>query len=71
VADGRVYADSLTPILHGFILTRFSFDRYRECGVQGLTDRSRRPCRYAYQLPFQGENYILKAASEGDLGEAV
>jgi hypothetical protein len=22
-------------------------DRYKECGVQGLTDRSRRPCRYA------------------------
>ena len=29
------------------------FDRYQECGVQGLTDRSRRPCRYAHQLPFQ------------------
>jgi transposase len=25
------------------------FDRYRECGVQGLTDRSRRPFRYANQ----------------------
>jgi len=35
------------------------FDRYQECGVQGLTDRSRRPCRYALQLPFQVENYIL------------
>jgi len=30
------------------------FDRYQECGVQGLTDRSRRPYRYANQLPFQG-----------------
>ena len=29
------------------------FDRYQECGVQGLTDRSRRPYRYANQLPFQ------------------
>jgi len=27
--------------------------------VQGLTDRSRRPYRYANQLPFQVENYIL------------
>jgi putative transposase len=35
------------------------FDRYQECGVQGLTDRSRRPYRYANQLPFQVENYIL------------
>jgi transposase len=30
-----------------------NFDRYKECGVQGLTDRSRRPYRYAHQLPFQ------------------
>jgi hypothetical protein len=35
------------------------FDCYRECGVQGLTDRSRRPYRYAHQLPFQVENFIL------------
>src|SRR5579863_10786241 len=35
------------------------FDRYQECGVHGLTDRSRRPYRYANQLPFQVENYIL------------
>src|SRR5690349_20488003 len=35
------------------------FDRYQECGIQGLTDRSRRPYRYANQLPFQVENFIL------------
>src|SRR5246500_3048565 len=35
------------------------FDRYQECGVHGLTDRSRRPYRYANQLPFQVENYLL------------
>jgi len=35
------------------------FDRYQACGVQGLTDRSRRPYRYAHQLPFQVENFIL------------
>jgi transposase InsO family protein len=40
------------------------FDRYRECGVQGLTDRSRRPYRYAHQLPFQVENYILNVKHE-------
>jgi len=28
------------------------FDRYQECGVEGLTDRSRRPYRYANQLPY-------------------
>ena len=33
------------------------FERYQECGVQGLTDRSRRPHHYAHKLPFQVENY--------------
>ena len=40
------------------------FDRYQECGVHGLTDRSRRPYRYAHQLPFQVENYILNVKRE-------
>jgi hypothetical protein len=39
-------------------------DRYQECGIQGLTDRSRRPYRYANQLPFQVENYILNVKRE-------
>jgi hypothetical protein len=32
--------------------------------VQGLADRSRRPYRYAHQLPFQVENYILNVKHE-------
>jgi putative transposase len=32
--------------------------------LQGLTDRSRRPYRYAHQLPFQVENYILNVKHE-------
>jgi len=40
------------------------FDRYQQCGVQGLTDRSRRPYRYAHQLPFQVENFILNVKQE-------
>ena len=32
--------------------------------MQGLTDRSRRPYRYAHQLPFQVENYILNVKRE-------
>src|SRR5256886_5170785 len=40
------------------------FDRYQECGVEGLTDRSRRPFRYANQVPFQVENYILNVKRE-------
>jgi len=40
------------------------FDRYQECGLPGLTDRSRRPYRYANQLPFQVENFILNVKRE-------
>src|SRR5258707_626148 len=40
------------------------FDRYQECGIQGLTDRSRRPYRYAHRLPFQVENFILNVKRE-------
>jgi hypothetical protein len=29
------------------------FSRYKDCGMQGLTDRSRRPYRHANRLPFQ------------------
>src|SRR6188768_4275690 len=36
------------------------FDRYKDCGLEGLTDRSRRPNRHANQLPFQIETLILQ-----------
>jgi putative transposase len=39
-------------------------DRYQECGIERLTDRSRRPYRYANQLPFQVEHYILNVKRE-------
>jgi transposase len=39
-------------------------DRYQARGIQGLTDRSRRPYRYAHQLPFQVENFILNVKRE-------
>jgi putative transposase len=35
-------------------------DRYEERGIQGLTDRSRRPYRHAKQLPFQIETLIVR-----------
>jgi putative transposase len=35
------------------------FDRYKECGLEGLNDRSRRPYRHANRLPFQIERSIL------------
>jgi transposase InsO family protein len=36
-------------------------DRYKECGWEGLTDRTRRPFRYANQLPEPVEAAIVAA----------
>ena len=36
------------------------FSRYKDCGLDGLQDRSRRPYRHANQLPFQIERTILQ-----------
>lgn len=36
------------------------FSRYRLCGLQGLTDRSRRPSRHANQLPLPLEQLIVR-----------
>ena len=40
------------------------FQRYKDCGVEGLTDRSRRPYRHANQLPFQIEKLIVQLKKE-------
>lgn len=37
------------------------FERYEECGLEGLSDRSRRPFRYANQLPEPIEAAIVAA----------
>ncbi|MBT4762929.1 MAG: IS481 family transposase [Bdellovibrionaceae bacterium] len=39
-------------------------DRYKTCGVEGLTDRSRKPYRMANQLPMQLEKVIIQAKKE-------
>src|SRR5215472_15562106 len=40
------------------------FDRYQQCGLDGLSDRARRPFRYANQLPEQVEAAIVSAKRE-------
>lgn len=40
------------------------FDRYKNCGLQGLTDRSRRPYRHANRLPLAIEQWILRLKKE-------
>ena len=64
----RLAGESMAELCREFGISRKTgykiFDRYQECGVHGLTDRSRRPYRYANQLPFQVENYILNVKRE-------
>ena len=64
----RLAGEGMAELCREFGISRKTgykiFDRDQECGVQGLTDRSRRPYRYAQQLPFQVENYILNVKHE-------
>src|SRR5580692_9489318 len=64
----RLAGETMAELCREFGISRKTgykiFDRYQECGIHGLTDRSRRPYRYANQLPFQVENYILNVKRE-------
>ena len=40
------------------------FHRYKDCGLQGLTDRSRRPYRHANKLPLAIETLIVRLKRE-------
>jgi putative transposase len=40
------------------------FSRYKDSGLEGLTDRSRRPYRHANRLPFQIEKLIVQLKRE-------
>ena|SRR5580692_9341193 len=40
------------------------YERYKECGLQGLTDRARTPYRYANKLPAQIEAMIVAMRRE-------
>jgi putative transposase len=40
------------------------YSRYKDCGLEGLTDRSRRPYRHANRLPFQVEKLIVQLKRE-------
>ena len=40
------------------------FERYQQCGLEGLSDRARRPFRYANQLPESVEAAIVTAKRE-------
>src|ERR1700757_209915 len=64
----RLAGEQMADLCREFGISRKTgykiFDRYKECGIQGLTDRSRRPHHYAHKQPFQVENYILNVKRE-------
>ena len=55
--------EKMAPLCREFGISRVTgykiFERYKECGLDGLNDRSRRPYRQANRLPFQVERSIL------------
>lgn len=60
--------EAMTDVCREFGISRKTgykiFDRYKEHGLGALTDRSRRPVRYANQLPGQIESLIVQFKSE-------
>ena len=60
--------EKMTALCREFDVSRKTgykiFQRYKDCGLEGLTDRSRRPYRQANQLPFQIEKLIVQLKRE-------
>ena len=60
--------EAMTDACRSFGISRKTgykiFNRYKEHGLMALDDRSRRPVRYANQLPFQVENLIINLKRE-------
>jgi transposase InsO family protein len=61
-------AESMASLCREFEISRKTgykiLQRYEQCGVEGLSDRTRRPFRYANQLPEQVEAAIVAARRE-------
>ena len=64
VLDG----EPMTDVCREFGISRKTgykiYDRYKEHGLEALTDRSRRPVRNANQLPVQLESLIVRFKTE-------
>jgi transposase InsO family protein len=60
--------EAMTDVCREFGISRKTgykiYDRYKEHGLEALTDRSRRPVRYANQLPPQIESEIIRLKQE-------
>jgi hypothetical protein len=67
--DGRLLeGEEMAALCREFAISRKTgykiFDRYKEYGLEALTDRSRRPWRYGNQLPAPVETAILHLKRE-------
>ena len=55
--------EKMAPLCREFGISRVTgykiYERYKDCGLDGLNDRSRRPYRQAGRLPYQIERCIL------------
>ena len=60
--------EAMSEVCRSFGISRKTghkiFNRYKEHGLEALTDRSRRPWRYANQLPEAIESLIVRAKRE-------
>ena len=60
--------EKMAPLCAEFGISRKTgykiFDRYKDCGLEALTDRSRRPFRQANRLPAQIEAIIVRLKRE-------
>jgi putative transposase len=60
--------EKMAPLCREFGISRKTgyklYNRFRDCGLDALTDRSRRPYRQANQLPMQIEKLIVSLKKE-------
>ena len=60
--------EKMAPLCREFDISRKTgykiFNRYKDIGLEGLSDRTRRPMRYANQLPFQIESRVVQLKKE-------
>jgi transposase-like protein len=63
--------EAMSEVCRAFGISRKTgykiFEGYKEHGLEALTDRSRRPVRYANQLPRQIESLIALGASRASV----
>jgi putative transposase len=64
----RLAGEKMAALCREFDISRKTgykiFNRYKDCGLDGLTDRSRRPYRQANRLPVQVETLIVRLKKE-------